>query len=367
MRLVYLTTLSYPSRFANRLQVMKMSEAFSRITDFTLFVSCVEENKEDVFVNYHVTHPIHIEQIGPTKRWPQSFWMARKLAKKIKSEPADTVFYVRELPLAFWLTLLSKKFRKAFFFEAQSLEKFHILFYNRVFPRARGIITSSRKKADLLQNMYGIPARKTTVFGNAVDLEEFQSASALESILKKNSVPRNKPIVMYAGSLQSDYGIHTMIAAAGILANEATFILIGRCDFDITLPNIVRIEQVPRHEIPRYLMDADILIAPYSDKNYFIKQYSVPIKISEYMAAGKPFIISDMPSIREVLNESLATFVKPDDPQDLAEKIRWVIAHPDEAAVKVKNAKEAVKKRTWNARAETIVDFISQNVMNTSQ
>src|SRR3989344_5772936 len=270
MRLVYLTTLSYPSRFANRLQVMKMSEAFSRITDFTLFVSCVEENKEDVFVNYHVTHPIHIEQIGPTKRWPQSFWMARKLAKKIKSEPADTVFYVRELPLAFWLTLLSKKFRKAFFFEAQSLEKFHILFYNRVFPRARGIITSSRKKADLLQNMYGIPARNT-------------------------------PIVMYAGSLQSDYGIHTMIAAAGILANEATFILIGRCDFDITLPNIVRIEQVPRHEIPRYLMDADILIAPYSDKNYFIKQYSVPIKISEYMAAGKPFIISDMPSIREVL------------------------------------------------------------------
>lgn len=358
MRLVYLTTLSYPSRFANRLQVMKMSEAFSRITDFKLFISEATGSMEDIFTNYHVTRAFKIEMVGSAKFWPRSFWMACKLATRIKSEPPDSVFYVREIPLAFWLTLLSKRFRARFFFEAQSLEKFNRFFYDIVFPRARGIITSSKKKGAILQQTYGMQTNKTLVFGNAVDLEEFQHVHISESIRATWNIPTAKPVVMYAGSLQSDYGVHTMVEAAKILQNESTFVLIGKCDFDVTLPNVIRIEWVPRYEIPQYLKEADILIAPYSDKNYFIKNYSVPIKISEYMAAGKPIIISDMPSIREVLDDTLATFVTPDDPNDLAEKIRWVITHPTEVAAKVTRASEIVKERTWDTRARAILDFI---------
>lgn len=363
MKLIYLSTLSYPSRFANRLQVMKMSEAFSRLADFTLFVIDIKENLKDIFTSYHITHPFRVETIGKARIWPRSLWIARAYAKKINEAPGGTVFYVREIPLAFWLTLLSKKFRSRFFFEAQSLEKFHWFFYRVVFPRARGIITTTRKKADIVLHTNHIPASRTLVFGNAVDLDEFQNAEPI-ALRKNYTIPAHMPIIMYAGSLEPDYGIHTMIEAAHILQNEAMLVLIGKCGLRIPLPNVIRIEQMPRHEIPKYLLAADILIAPYSDKNYHIKYFSVPVKISEYMAAGKPIIISDMPSMREILDESLVTFMEPDNAQDLAEKIRWVITHPADAAAKVKNASEAAKQRTWNTRAETIVEFIAHLTNN---
>ncbi|MSU73894.1 hypothetical protein EXS56_02010, partial [Candidatus Kaiserbacteria bacterium] len=56
--------------------------------------------------------------------------------------------------------------------------------------------------------------------------------------------------------------------------------------------------------------------------------------------------------------EKNAFLVKPDDPEALAEGIRYVLAHPDEASLRATQALRDVKRYTWESRAKHILDFV---------
>ena len=76
------------------------------------------------------------------------------------------------------------------------------------------------------------------------------------------------------------------------------------------------------------------------------------------MAVGRPIIASDLPSIREVLNESNAILIKPADPKELSSAIKK-LADDKEFAKKISTgALIDIQKYTWNIRAEKILGFI---------
>ena len=74
-----------------------------------------------------------------------------------------------------------------------------------------------------------------------------------------------------------------------------------------------------KHEsIPLYQAAADILLMPYSrsieaSSGQDIAEVINPMKMFEYMAAGRAIVSADLPSIREVLNEGNAVFCEPGD------------------------------------------------------
>jgi glycosyltransferase involved in cell wall biosynthesis len=72
------------------------------------------------------------------------------------------------------------------------------------------------------------------------------------------------------------------------------------------------------------------------------------------MASGKPIVASDLPSIREVLDEADSYFVKPDDPHALAQGIVTALTDSS-ASAKAAGAREKVAQFTWNARAQIIM------------
>lgn len=76
------------------------------------------------------------------------------------------------------------------------------------------------------------------------------------------------------------------------------------------------------------------------------------------MASQKPIVASDLPSIREILNENNAVLCRPGDPADLAEKIK--IAGDSLFAQKISaQARLDVIRYTWRERAAKIIRFIS--------
>ena len=110
--------------------------------------------------------------------------------------------------------------------------------------------------------------------------------------------------------------------------------------------------------MPLYMRAADMLVIPNSAKEDISRLYTSPMKLFEYMASGTPIIASDLPSLREILNESNSSFFIADDVQDLSRVIGEVSSNHKKAQEKAVLASEQVKKYTWQRRAQSILDFV---------
>jgi glycosyltransferase involved in cell wall biosynthesis len=113
--------------------------------------------------------------------------------------------------------------------------------------------------------------------------------------------------------------------------------------------------RLPPGEIPALLAAADVLIAPETD-DHRRGRHASPLKIFEYMAAGKPIVAGDTPAVREVLVNGLtARLVPPSDPSALASAIRALLDEPGSRAELAKNARRAVEPYSWKQRAREVL------------
>ena len=94
-------------------------------------------------------------------------------------------------------------------------------------------------------------------------------------------------------------------------------------------------------------------------ENYY---YSQPIKMYEYMAAGIPFICSDFPGWRQLVNDSRAGIcVDPADNEQIAEAIQKLLDDRDLAQDMGRRGYEYVlNKCTWSREAEKLKDLYSE-------
>ena len=76
------------------------------------------------------------------------------------------------------------------------------------------------------------------------------------------------------------------------------------------------------------------------------------------MASGNPIVSSDLPSIREVLNESNAILVPPDDINVLIKGIENLIKDKPMGDKIAAKAYKDVQNYTWANRAKNILNFI---------
>ena len=79
-----------------------------------------------------------------------------------------------------------------------------------------------------------------------------------------------------------------------------------------------------------------------------------PNKMFEYMSAGLPIIASDFPLWRQiVVGAECGLLVDPMDPSAIADAMRWILLHPDEAERMGQNGKKAVHER-YNWARESV-------------
>ena len=78
----------------------------------------------------------------------------------------------------------------------------------------------------------------------------------------------------------------------------------------------------------------------------------------EYMASKTPIVASDLPSIREILNEENAVLVEPDNVQALSLGILEVLKNKRLSDKISFRAFQDVQKYAWQKRAENILRFM---------
>jgi glycosyltransferase involved in cell wall biosynthesis len=114
--------------------------------------------------------------------------------------------------------------------------------------------------------------------------------------------------------------------------------------------------------VAELLTQADVLVLP-NPASAISTRYTSPLKLFEYMAAGKPIVSSDLPSIREILRDGVnALLVSPGDPGMLASAIERLLNDPSLAARLARAALDEVPNYSWQRRAERLEALFAETI-----
>ena len=113
-------------------------------------------------------------------------------------------------------------------------------------------------------------------------------------------------------------------------------------------------------KVPGLLQRATILALP-NPVSAVSTSFTSPLKLFEYMAAGRAIIASDLPSIREVLqHERNAVLVPPGDPAAMARSVQRVAADRDLAMRIARQAFDDVADYSWERRAARLEALLDE-------
>lgn len=181
-------------------------------------------------------------------------------------------------------------------------------------------------RSDLVVTSVGLADRVQRVApGTAVREWKFPSTPGeidqadTVALRERLRLPLDAPIVMYSGTFEPYQGLADLVAAIPVVRAQvpsARFVLIGadeatRDPMISTARELVGegtltiVDRQPRSVVPTYLAMADVLVSPRSFGG------NLPLKIFDYLAAGRPIVATDIPTHRAVLTDDLAVLVPP--------------------------------------------------------
>ena len=163
-------------------------------------------------------------------------------------------------------------------------------------------------------------------------------ASEIDALRTELGISSSQTILCYAGTFEPYQGLPELLSALPVVLRrrpEAVAVLVGasseaaRAEAEASLPDDVR-KQVrlmlrqPRARIEAFLMLADVLISPRSHGG------NLPLKIFDYLAAGKTIVATDIAAHRAVLDDTRAILV-PQTAEGLASGLLEALEDPAHA------------------------------------
>jgi len=237
-------------------------------------------------------------------------------------------------------------------------------------PYFLGISTISNKIKYLFME-YGVPPQKILVQEDAVDISKFDKIESSKDKLRQElSLPINKKIITYCGSLRSGKGIGDLIKLAEEINNNEVILIIGgpeeRKKYFQKISklkktnNIIFTGFVENNIVPKYLKASDILIMLYNkNESNSIMDYSTtsPIKLFEYMASKVPIIATKISTIEKIVkNNQEVIFTKMGDIKDVRQKINTILQNKKLMLSLGNNAYKLAKRCTYKKRCENIIN-----------
>jgi glycosyltransferase involved in cell wall biosynthesis len=238
---------------------------------------------------------------------------------------------------------------------------------SRVWRTADGYVTITAGLADDLARRFG-PRLNVAVVPDGVRLPPQRRWDGLPE-------DPGRPIAAYAGHLYPWKGVDVLLEALARTA-RVRGLIVGGHEREPDLPRLrslaerLRIGErvtftglVPPAEVAPLLRRATILVLP-NPASVISTRHTSPLKLFEYMAAGRAIVASDLPSIREVLEDGAnALLVPPGDAVALAAAISRLASQRELAASLSRAAFEGAAEYSWDRRAarlEPLLDRVRQ-------
>jgi glycosyltransferase involved in cell wall biosynthesis len=390
LRILYLADIRFPLERANGIQTIQTCHALAeRGHAVTLLVRPdTTTPARDPFVFYGVTptaalHIARARVAGPALV-RRALYLSAALARSLTSPRPDAVL-TRDLGVAAALARIPRNRRPPLVYESHGyapvvsallpellssapaasraktgrLERRERL----AWERAEGYVTITRTLAHDLEARFGARPRMAVV----------ADAAAIEPDRTFDWEGPDRPAwVTYAGHLYPWKGVDVLIEALTQLPDVRARI-VGGLPGEPDLARLralaasrgveARVEftgLVPPFEVRRWLQAADVLVLP-NRATEISARYTSPLKLFEYLGAGRPIVASRLPALGEVLRDGEnALLVEPDDPSALASAIARVSSDRALAVRLARCAFAAAAEFTWARRAERLEAVIEE-------
>ena len=392
-KLLYISLMRLPTEKAHGLQIMQNCEAFADAgCDVTLWVARRWNTREmraidDPFAYYGVRPNFDIRRIPCIDIFPLvppegfgarlAFYLlllsyALVSTVMLLFTRAD-IYYSRDEFILSLLTRLKANVSLAYEAHLFSQSGRGAALQRQVASRVGSVIAvTPQLRADLVSQRSADPAR-TIVAHDGVRRERFENLPDRALARRQIGWDKNAFIVGYVGRLHTigmDKGVTTLVKALATVEG-AHLALVGGPDdmaqslrqewLNLGLPQerFLYAGHVPPAEVPGYVSAFDATAMPHPPTTQF-SQYTSPLKLFEYMAAGKAIIASDLPSWSDVVIDGETALLLP--PDDVA---AWSAAIDKLRTDSVlrrqlgERARERVMAHyTWDVRAQSILSHI---------
>lgn len=381
MKLSFIANVRMPTEKAHGVAIAKMCAAFVDAgAEIELLVpmrkGILDKNPFDY---YGVPENFKIIYL-PSIDFLSSWWMPKKIAfliescsfgssvKRYLSKNQPDVVYSRD---EFTLRRLANGEKYKLFWELHTIPK-NWDFYKEMAAAMNGfvVLTSSMKKI-LLEK--GVAEEKILVAPDAVDLKNFEIGKSKSELRRELGLPQDLKLITYVGRLTTmgeEKGAGSLLGAfKGVKAAYpgSALCLVGgpaemiekyrKLSENIGLTDVIFIDYIEPGRVPAYELASDILVMPFPWSEHYA-YFMSPLKMFEYMAAGRAIVATDLPSVREILDDKSAVIVKPGDAEDMARGLLKVLRDEEAASFLAENAREKSKNYSWEERANKILKFI---------
>lgn len=342
-KLCYVTTVNLDDSSAQSLQIQSMSKAFTHVkkNDFKLYAFSSGSLNNEVNCSKKLFY-------SNRPKWLRTLHIFFGV---IFDEIENYSIFTRDLYLAFFFVMINKEvvweshqqtsqFAKKTLRFLDLFSSFKVLTISEALKESGEICIHSDK-------IYSYHDGCEFDLNQQNDLISFDNKTAL-----------------YTGALHKGKDVESLKPLICEFP-EWDFLFIGGNDADIEryqnifieYDNVKFVGRIPHGEIVKYQVSADVLLFPLTTSNK-LWRYTSPLKLFEYMKAGKPIIASNIGSVSEVIDNSNA-FVF-DGENGVVNAFNSFINSPDSVIIKKvqKNIELVRGKYSWDKRAEFILNNI---------
>lgn len=245
-------------------------------------------------------------------------------------------------------------------------------------PGRKRMTVTNRALGKALERSAGIPFENEAVVvaPNGVELERYEDLPGSAEARRQLNLPEGLT-VGFTGHIYAGRGADLMFELAKQMSH-VNFLWVGGTPELVAfwksklaeerVANVTMTGFVEHSRIPLYQAASDVLLMPYSrsisaSSGQEIAEVINPMKMFEYMAAGRAIVCADISVIREILNEKNAVFCKAGDTRDWRLAIEALLADESRRLALGAQARKDVEQFSWVKREERVLGGLSSSLV----
>jgi glycosyltransferase involved in cell wall biosynthesis len=188
-------------------------------------------------------------------------------------------------------------------------------------------------------------------------LDRYRHLSEKIATVKKEERRKGTFRVLYCGEIEKRYEPDVVVRAVARLSSDIPGVELRYLGDDFSTlfsiaaafgvdDRVTYVESVSSETMIEEILTADVAVVPARRNSY--SELVHTNEMYEYIALETPVVISRLDSVAAYFPEESLVFFEPGDAEDLAERLRYVFAHPEEMNLRVERAKEILETYRWD-------------------